>query len=437
MAQPAGKVGSMNALWLTLRKIGQVCRHEFTAVLKRRSAQAVIFALPLVSLLGILLLNLLARPQLPDDVDLAFLSEGLALDGINPADLVSDFVFEASGPVRPVGVVDLSGQLQTYPPFPEDAALVAYDEQSAAYHAFRQRAIHGYYVIPASFPDLADGEAITLYAGRIGLSSTYQQSLYQLLLVNFIADADTRQRLLAPTASLSLVDLTQPDRTRTSAAHYMSDVTLVFAVSLLFYLTVMGAAGYLLQGLSEEKNNRILEILLSSLRPIELLLGKLLGLGAIGLVQIAIWSLVSLTLFASQLDFAFLGLPDLTPLTGVLIVAYFLVGYLVYGSIYAGVGAVVPSPKESSQYTLLVALPVFIPLMLLGAITGAPNSRVALVLSLFPLTAPLAMPMRLVVTAVPTLQWLLSLGLSLATAVVALWIATRLFRSQTLLSGQS
>jgi ABC-type Na+ efflux pump permease subunit len=269
----------MRALWTSVRKVGQVSVHEFTAVLKRRSAQVVIFVLPLISLMGVLLLNLAARPQLPNDMDLARLSEGIGPEGFNPADMLSDFVFEDSGPTRPIGVVDLSGRITNYPPFFDDVALVAYPSQGAAYRAFRLHEIRGYYVIPEGFPHLTEGEAITLYTGRLGLATTYQQSLYELLLVNFIDNEALQRRLLSPTAALELVDLNQPDRAGPSATRYLSDVAIVFFVSVLFYLTVMGAAGYLLQSLSEEKHNRILEILLSSLRPGELLLGKLLGLG--------------------------------------------------------------------------------------------------------------------------------------------------------------
>ncbi|MFO7538385.1 MAG: ABC transporter permease [Chloroflexota bacterium] len=418
-----------------IKKIGRVCRHEFRTVLNRRSAQVIIFILPLVTLLGMALVNLAARPQLPDDLDINNLGGPLTEGGFDPGTLLSDFVREERDTTLPVGVVDLSNQIETYPSFVPEATLVPFASQSDAYRAFRQGDIRGYYVIPATFPHLDARETITLHTGRWEPVAAHQQSLYELLLVNFVAEAEMRIRLLAPTASLEMIDLNRPHAAEFTAAHYLSNLTLVFFISILFYLTVMGAAGYLLQNLSEEKHNRILEILLSSLRPGELLVGKLLGLGAIGLVQIATWSLLWYLLFGSQDIFSHIPLPQLSPLTWGLIVAHFLVGYLVYGAIYASVGTIIPTPKESSQYTFLIALPVFVPLMLLGAITGAPNSKVALVLSLFPLTAPLTMPMRLVVTAVPPLQWLLSLSLSLATAVVALWIATRLFRSHTLLAN--
>ena len=438
----------MRSLRITARKIRQVSWHEFTAVLKRRSAQIVIFGLPLIMILGAALIDLAGRayttplplPSSGDNgdvdtgTDIPQLGEGLTRGGFNPSDLLSDFILEERDTTIPIGVVDLSGHLQEYPEFFSDARLIPLATQQAAYTAFRAGEIRGYYLIPASFPELDVGEMITIYTSRWEMVTSHQRSLYELILLNFIDDEAVRTRLLFPTAQLELVDLTRPDATEDMTARYLSDATLVFFISMLFYLTVMGAAGYLLQGLAEEKHSRVLEILLSSLRPGELLLGKLLGLGAIGLVQIGIWSLLWFLLFNRRAFVDQVPLPDLPLLTWGLIVAHFLIGYLVYGSMYASLGAIVRSPKESSQYTFLVALPVLIPLMLLGAITGAPNSQVAIWLSLIPLTSPLTMPMRLVVTAVPTWQWLLSLGISLGTAVLTLWLATRLFRNRILLS---
>jgi ABC-2 type transport system permease protein len=120
-----------------------------------------------------------------------------------------------------------------------------------------------------------------------------------------------------------------------------------------------------------------------------------------------------------------------------LIVLHFIVGYLVYASLFAGLGAVTPNPKESSQYTFFLMLPTFLPMWFNSIMVSAPNGAFATTLSLVPLTAPLAMPMRLSLTAVPTWQWVVSLGLSLVAAGGILWLATKLFHSRTLLSGQS
>jgi ABC-2 type transport system permease protein len=209
-------------------------------------------------------------------------------------------------------------------------------------------------------------------------------------------------------------------------------------MAVLFYMTVIGSAGYLLQSLGKEKQNRVLEILLSSTRPLELLVGKMIGLGAIGLVQLIIWSLI-VTLLLGR-ENSFLGniqLPELELSMWFSAVSFFLVGYLVYGSLFAGLGAVSPGVKESSQYTFFLMLPTFIPLWLNSILLTAPNQTPMIILSLFPLTSPIAMPMRMAATAVPFWQVALGLALGVVTAVGMLYIATRFFRSQTLLSGQA
>ncbi len=209
-------------------------------------------------------------------------------------------------------------------------------------------------------------------------------------------------------------------------------------IAILFYLTVIGAAGYLLQSLGKEKEGRVMEILLSSLRPLELLTGKVLGLGGIGLLQMAVWSLLAFTIFQrGDSLFNNITLPTLTAGAWILTILHFIVGYLVYASLFAGLGAIVPNVKEGSQYTFLLMLPTFLPMWFNSIMISAPNGLFATTLSLVPLTAPLAMPMRLAITAVPPWQWLVSLSVSLAAAVLLLWAATKFFRSQTLLTGQS
>jgi len=189
--------------------------------------------------------------------------------------------------------------------------------------------------------------------------------------------------------------------------------------------------------LGKEKENRVMEILLSSVRPLHLLMGKVIGLGGIGLLQMGVWTFLALVVFQRGASlFANITLPTLSAGTWSLAIVHFIVGYLVYASLFAGLGAIAPSVKESSQYTFLLMLPTFIPLWFNSIMFASPNGPFAIWLSLIPLTAPLAMPMRLSLTAVPPWQWVVSLSTSAGTAVLLLWGATKLFRSQTLLSGQ-
>jgi ABC-2 type transport system permease protein len=201
---------------------------------------------------------------------------------------------------------------------------------------------------------------------------------------------------------------------------------------------VIGAAGYLLQSLGKEKENRVMEVLLSSIRPFQLLAGKVLGLGAIGLLQMIVWTVLALFVFRENgSPMSNITLPTLSVGTWILIVLHFVVGYLVYASLFAGLGAMASSVKESSQYTFLLMLPTFLPMWFNSIMITAPNGSFATILSLFPLTAPISMPVRLAVTAVPMWQWLASLAGCVVTAVFLLWGATKFFRSKTLLSGQS
>jgi ABC-2 type transport system permease protein len=152
----------------------------------------------------------------------------------------------------------------------------------------------------------------------------------------------------------------------------------------------------------------------------------------------AVWTFLARFVFRSSgSPLTNISLPSLAADIWLLIIFHFVVGYLVYASLFAGLGAVAPSVKESSQYTFLLMLPTFLPLWFNSIMITAPNGAFATALSLIPVTAPIAMPIRLVTTAVPVWQWLVSLVGGLATAVFLLWGATKFFRSKTLLSGQS
>ncbi len=392
-----------------------VAKHEFTSTLKRRSALFAIFGLPVLSLLILTGINWLARSQSAD----------------SSSNALSNFVFDTDKTVLPAGLVDDTGQITHFPP-PTDALFAMYPDLDAAQAALEAKEISGYYHIPADY--LATGK-ISQYAEDIPLESSESYMLYSLLADNFIGDEAPVSLVVAPLQQYEEVDLSATEEQ--SEQNYFAALGLAMAIAILFYMTVMGGSGYLLQSLGKEKENRVMEILLSSVRPFQLLAGKVIGLGGIGLVQMAVWSILAFVVFQKDGGlFANITLPSLTASVWILTILHFMAGYLVYASLFAGLGAIVPSVKEGSQYTFLLMLPTFLPMWFNAIMISAPNGSFALGLSLFPLTAPLAMPMRLAVTAVPAWQWLISLAVSAGTAVLLLWGATKFFRSQTLLTGQ-
>jgi ABC-2 type transport system permease protein len=408
-----------------MSKAGIVARHEFVSTLKRRSALFVMFGLPLLSVLFLAGINWLVNSQ-----------SGLDSNATDAGgrDAVADFVFgndEKEG--LPIGLVDETGQIDASEPTLADGTFTLFPDREAALVAYEAGDVRGYYVVPADY--LQNGR-IFYYADSFPFTSWQRQRLYVLLATTFLGDSAPVARIVDPLQGYREVNVSagRPREETTSAGNF----ALGIGIAILFYLTATGAAGYLLQSLGKEKQNRVMEILLSSVRPFELMLGKMVGLGGIGILQMVIWGVVAwLVLRPDNNALASLPLPTLSITVWLVVFLYFIVGYLVYASLFAGLGAVTPSPKESAQYTFALMLPVFLPMWFNTIMIASPNGTFATVLSLIPLTAPVAMPMRLAVTAVPLWQWLAGLALSLLTAAGTLWLATKLFRSRTLLSGQS
>ena len=191
----------------------------------------------------------------------------------------------------------------------------------------------------------------------------------------------------------------------------------------------------MLQSVVKEKENRTAEVLLLSLSPVQLMLGKVLGLGVLALLQMGIW--LGGGLLVMGRGQALLGDLQLAALPAgfvAITVLYFLLGYLLYASALGALGALAPSLREGSQFTFIIILPLLVPIMLNSVFVEAPDGLVATVLSLFPLTAPTSMPTRLVAGTVPLWQVLLGLALLVLTAFAFVLLAARFFRADTLLS---
>jgi ABC-2 type transport system permease protein len=405
---------------MNLQKVFLVLKFEFLSTMKRRSVLFMMFGLPLLSVVLLTGLNILAD------------SSGGEGNSDGAANILSEIVTGPAETPLPDAIVDESGLVGE---IPADLApyLVMLPDRSVARAAYDAEEVGGYFVVPANYVESGD---VDYFADELPFAHPQEQMLSALLTNSLIDDPVLAERVLRP-ANAETVDLSRPEGEQTSGEdQYLSSLFLGIAMAMLFYLTVIGSAGYLLQSLGKEKQNRVLEILLSSTRPIELLVGKMIGLGAVGLVQLAIWSVIVTLLLGTENSFlGNIQLPEMEPATWFSAVGFFLVGYLVYGSLFAGLGAITPGAKESSQYTFFLMLPTFVPVWLNTILLTAPNQTPAVVMSLFPLTSPIAMPMRLAATAVPFWQIALALALGVITALGFLYFATRFFRSQTLLSG--
>ena len=196
-------------------------------------------------------------------------------------------------------------------------------------------------------------------------------------------------------------------------------------------MSIFFSAGFLQQGTVEDRQNRVMEILLSSVTAEQLLVGKLLGLGAAGLLQVGLY--VVLVIVPGTTVLSFINVP----LGGVAIsLLYFAFGYTLFACLMAGFGMIGRTQQETAQLSALWTLAAVSPMWFIMAITTAPNGLTARVLSFFPLTSPVTMIIRLSVGGVPWTDIAVSSVILVITIYFAIHGAARIFRAATLMYGK-
>ena len=259
----------------------------------------------------------------------------------------------------------------------------------------------------------------------------YADFLRKRLLAEHV-DSTRIQRVLDPVADSVFVAGPKGGFERENVARRLLLVFVPLIFGFILAVGIFTAGAYLLQGLGEEKESRILESLLALVTPDELLAGKLLGLGSAALVLVLVWS----SLGSVSIAFQAVKLP-IGAGTWLIAGFYFLVGYFFFGSFMLGIGSLVSTYQEANQWAALISFSAMLPFFLLSTIVDQPNGAVAVALSIFPWTAPLTMMMRLPAGGVPAWQIALSMTLLLASAVLMLRLSARVFRLGLLLYGKT
>ena len=213
---------------------------------------------------------------------------------------------------------------------------------------------------------------------------------------------------------------------------------LPYLFSLLFWVAILMCSFTLLEGLGEEKENRIMEILLSSISTKQLLLGKVIGLGIGGLLQILFWLLsggLILSVASTTVGGMFSGLEIPTRLIAFGVV-YFILGYLIFGTLFASIGALTPTYREGQQISFFIMPAGIIPLMLVPFFANNPDHPITYFLTLFPITAPVTSMIRLGVGNISSWQLALNITLLLISAVGLLFLGAKIFRMFLLMYGK-
>ena len=222
---------------------------------------------------------------------------------------------------------------------------------------------------------------------------------------------------------------------------------LAYIVGFVLYMAIFLYGVNVMRSVIEEKQTRIIEVLVSSLRPFELMLGKVIGVGSVGLFQMAIWGVSAFLLVSyGQALFGFLHVsPEQAaqiqlPAIGIgmvaMVLTYFLFGYIIYSALFAVVGASVNTESEAQQAQMPVTMLLVVAIIMFPMILNDPGGKLAVAMGLIPFFSPIIMPIRATASEVPTGELALSLAVLVVSTFVVVWLASRIYRVGILMYGK-
>jgi ABC-2 type transport system permease protein len=344
-----------------------------------------------------------------------------------------------------LGLVDEADLIAEMPPGIPPDLFVRFPDEAAARAALEAGEIKQYIHLPADY--VATGE-ITVYDQGFQLFSTGENMgvafasnqawiLPYVINYNLVGDQQLLDALQNPVPSaLAEFHALHPPAQDDTEIQAMAELVASVMPYIYYFLLVMGSS-YLMRSVVAEKENRTAEVLLLSLNPLELMIGKMLAMSLVMWLQVVVWvggGILILDRGAEVMNMARFTFPP-----GFLAWAlgFLVCGYLLFASVMAAAGAIAPTAREGAQVTWLLILPLMPTLMFGPAFVEDPNGTLSVVLSLFPFSAPSAMVTRLAVAQVPLWQILVSLAGLAATAYLFVVLAARFFRSGNLLSDES
>ena len=388
-------------------------------------------------LLGTLLFPLLmiALVLLPRVIGSGGAERTLALVNEGPPAVGDAFIAELSRQPE-------SADENTYRLLPVEGPFDQVRESLAA--RVREKELDGYVLLP---PDVLERGTVVFRARNIGslavmrdLRSAGNRAVQSARISRAGIESSAVSALIAP-VQVDEARITARGEERGGA---ISTFLTAYLVAFVTYLmtTLYGVA--VMRSVLEEKTNRIAEVLMSTIRAPQLMVGKIIGVGSAAVAQVLIWvGIVAIVMSLVRRLGGRYAPPDavaqalnVEPSTGVLLFLFFLLGFFLYASIFAIVGASVTSEQEAQSVQFLALIPLIAPLLFMESILNAPLGRTATTLGIVPFTAPIAMPMRMASTPVPGIEIALALVLLVLAIGAVSWVAGKIYRVGILSTGK-
>jgi len=339
-----------------------------------------------------------------------------------------------------IGYIDEIGEFDDFTNQPGDITFSAYGTQEEATSALLAEDINEFIIISSDYVATGRIDRYTLEKELEPAEKT-QWAMKSFLLSNLLqgqTSLEIAERVKYP-MWLNNIRLEKTGDIASDQGGFTAFM-IPFMLSVLLLMAIFSSSGTLLQGLGEEKENRVMEILLSSISARQLLTGKVLGLGATGLVQMVIWLLSAtflLRLVSTTIGGMFSGIQVPVSML-VLGIVYFILGYLLFAVIMTAVGAVGTSARHSQQLSMLFIMPSILPFyVLFFFMRDNPDHIVSTVFTMIPITAPMTIFVRFALSEIPVWELALSITLLVIAIVGGLILAAKVFRAFVLMYGKS
>lgn len=370
------------------------------------------------------------------------------------------------GDEKTIQVIDESGLfLNSFEDTDELKFNVVPTDPETAKQELRESENYGLLYIPQI--DVANPQGIQFYSvskPSVGVISSLEGTMRQKIETIKLEQSGLQQSVLdnlKADVNISTISITEEGEQESSS---LAATGIGYISSLLIYFFIFFFGAQIMRGIIEEKTSRIIEVIISSVKPFQLMMGKIIGVGAVGLTQFILWvslTFVILTVLSGVFGFEPQAMSQMSEANGaaqteaasnefaqimtairsvnipqvlICFLFYFLGGYLLYGSLFAAVGSAVDSEVDSQQFMFPVTIPLIISIVVLGAVLNEPHGPVAFWMSMIPLTSPVVMMMR-IPFGVPLWQLILSMAILAGGFVFTTWIASRIYRVGVLMHG--
>jgi len=310
-----------------------------------------------------------------------------------------------------------------------------------------------------------DPEYISSGSGGLKLQNTLRTDLREVIRNERLARADVSedvQKIYESDITLTTTKLTESGEETEDDTGFLTIVG--FIMGAIIFGAISGYGGLITRSVIEEKTNRIIEVIASSVKPIELLFGKLAGIGALALTQMTFWiaSLLGFAAAAGPLAGIFLSeqmsnmpetaqtaqapqgidpemfsIPAIETSLIIYFAIFFILGYLIYASIFAAIGSAVDSEADTQQYVLPVMVPIFVAYIIMFQTMNNPDGTLSVIGSLIPFCTPIVMITRIAITDVPFWQISLSILLMIGTFLGTMWLSAKIYSVGILSYGKS